>query len=88
MPSFDAYVSDYLIVLGGILAGNVLAVILAAVLEADHVRYLGLRPVSEALPSVLGPLVANLVAVIELSVLPALGVLALLYADYRARPGE
>jgi len=63
-------------------------VTLAVALEADLVRHFGLTAVSDPLPPVLGPLVANLVAAVALTVLPALGVLAVLYADFRARPDE
>ncbi|MFB6296097.1 MAG: hypothetical protein ABEH66_04555 [Halobacteriales archaeon] len=89
MPSVDAYLSDYLAAVAGVLGGNIVFVSLAAVLNADLLRYLGIaRAMPDFLPGVLAIALGNLIAAIELSVLPALGILVVLYADYRGRPGE
>lgn len=89
MPTVDAYLSDYLLVLAGVLGGNVIAVSLADLLESDLPGYLGIaQSLPEFLPPILAVILANLLAAVVLSVLPAVGVLAVLIADYRARPGE
>jgi len=88
MSALDAYVSDYLLVIVGVFAGNVLWVSTTAFFGTSPAKLLGAaQVVPDTLPAMLPAVLANLLVVIELTFFPAAGVLAVLYADYRGGPG-
>jgi hypothetical protein len=87
MSSLRAYLSDYLLVVAGIFGGNVLWVSMTAFFSTSPAVLLGAAEVvPDSLPAMLPAVIANLLVVIELTLFPAIGVLAVLYADYRRGP--
>lgn len=84
MASFRDYLPDFLLLLAGVFVGTVGTVAVIALLGGDLPRFLALtRVIPPVGPPVLYTALVHLLAALLLTVMPAVGVLGVLYLDYR-----